>query len=135
MPVRNLIVELYKELEAIGHRHPELYDMDVRETLSETLLYYFVWEHPLEPEPCSYSMYSASADRKVSRSVTKFLRAATPAAAAEGMRGRRVIKHCRIPASSRRAAVDMTTLLDTPIRPPGSIACSPIDSRSRSIDS
>lgn len=85
MPIRNLIVGLYKELEVIGHKHHELYDTDVRETLAETLLYYFVWGHPLEPEPCSYSMFSASADRKVSRAVTKFLRAATPVAAAEGI--------------------------------------------------
>lgn len=76
------LVPLYQQLldalEALQHQAPELIDdADVRERISETLNWYWIWAQPLDADfPKLYGMYSAKTDRKLGLALRTFVDAA-----------------------------------------------------------
>jgi hypothetical protein len=78
--------QFLNELEQISKEHDELTDTDVRERLHEVINYYFIWEKPLESDfPKRFAMFSTEGDKKVFKTVHRFINDAIKLARAEGL--------------------------------------------------
>lgn len=84
--MREVVQEFYEELSSLAQRFDELTDTDVREALSATLDYFFVWGKS-DPRgmPVCYEMFSAEGDKAVSEVVNKFVSKALKSANQLGM--------------------------------------------------
>lgn len=74
-PGREVIAELYAELERLSDEYKELTDTDVREALHLTLNYYFVWGKAQDRLPIAYEMWTREGDQAVAQAVKRFLTA------------------------------------------------------------
>ncbi len=74
--LKSIVARLYQDLEDIGRNHPEVYDTDVRDHVSDVIYFFFVWGRPLDREPLDYSMFGSAGDAAVSAAVARFVRAA-----------------------------------------------------------
>ena len=80
--VRTLLVRFLDDLEAIGERHEEVYDTDVRERLGERIEELFVARARGPELDLDLGMFSPEGNELVGRALLRFLTAAVEAGGA-----------------------------------------------------
>jgi hypothetical protein len=84
-PVRHSYLRLLEELEDIGHQHPELYDSDVRQCMSNAIMQGFARLKIDSVPPRSYAMYTPEGDQLVAAAIDRFLDLARQPDALDGL--------------------------------------------------
>ncbi|NLF24131.1 MAG: hypothetical protein GX589_00525 [Deltaproteobacteria bacterium] len=83
--LKGLLKSFLDDLEGIAAAHPELYDTDVGDQLSEALVRHYVKASKRTRLPHSFGMFSEEANTKVRDALLKFISKAKKIAAEEGI--------------------------------------------------
>lgn len=85
--MEQILQALLDRLADIGERHAEIFDSEVRERMSDTILSRFVRQEREHPLPHDFGMYSDDANEAVRRVLSEYIEAANDAAVDLGITG------------------------------------------------
>ncbi len=81
--MEDILLELLKKLEAIGEKHEELFDSDVRQRMSNAVLDAFVRQSSAVPE--DFGLYSSEANSEVHAALEHYVSEANARASVLGL--------------------------------------------------
>lgn len=84
--MNELLRHLLESLETIANQHPELFDSDVREAMSDAVVDGFVRGRGIEAVPDSFAMFSVEADAWVRKVIEEYVVSANRIASEVGLK-------------------------------------------------